>query len=545
MTEDILIVGAGPTGLTAACTLLGLGVPCRIVDRRDGPGGAPKALVLWSGALECLSRVGAAGPIVEAALPLAGATYWSRKKQVGGMRFGGLDGTAFRHPLCVPQPVTEAALYERLHALGGEVEWETEAVGLTVAGDKVTVALRTVQGRVERGTYRYVVGADGTHSRVRDAVAIPFEGHTYDRVFLLGDGRLEGPAPEDEAQYHITPEGVLVLVPLPDGGHRVFFDTAADGNTRPPSDEELQGLLDERGPGGLRLRETWWSNRFQVHAKVAPAFRAGPVFIAGDAAHAHSPAGGQGLNTGVQDGYDLGWKLASVLRGAAPELLDSYEPERRPASVQAVRNADQQTRMWLLRNPMARAMRDATMQSFSRRGLLEKQMLPQLAQLDLDHSASPAVADLPGAAAVPRGVKLGRRVPDTPLVPLNGTKADSLHQYLTAGRHTVLAYGDQAAGDMAVRAVAALRGRGVDDITDVLWVRPAGDSSGAGRAGGAADARCDTARVSGPGFGKEDGTPWLSYVRPDGTVGARAGIPGVLELLDRLPSQRAGTAEAA
>ena len=530
--SGVLIVGAGPTGLTAAVTLLVHGVPCRVVDRRQGPGEAPKALVLWSGALECLHRLGVAEALQDAALPLAGATYWSRKKKIGAMRFGGLPGTAFPQPLCVPQPVTETALYERFTELGGTVEWGTEALGLVLPEPgqgpdaPVSVALRGPRGAAERLPFRWVVAADGTRSVLREAIGIPFEGHTYDRVFLLGDGPLAGPAPADEAQYHITPEGVLVLVPLPQGGHRVFFDLAADGLTEPPTDELLQQLLDERGPGGLTLGATWWSNRFQVHAKVAPRFRTGPVFIAGDAAHAHSPAGGQGLNTGVQDGYDLGWKLAAVVRGAAEALLDSYEAERRPASAQAVKTADQQTRMWLLSNPMARAMRDATMQSMSRRGMLEKQILPQLAQLDLDFTKSPAVRELAGAEAVPAVVQLGRRVPDTALVPLRGTKARTLHEYLTAGRHTVLAYGADAAGEVAARVLDALRSRGVDDTAEVLWIH--------GDTGPTAGPGCDSARDADAVLGG-GGATWLAYIRPDGVVGARAGVAGVLDLIDLLP----------
>lgn len=462
MTVPVLVVGAGPTGLTAAAALRDLGVPCRVVDRRPGPGIAPKGLVLWSGALECLHRLGVAEKIAETALPLTGASYWSNGRRLAGARFGGLTGTAFPGPLCVPQPVTERALHARLTELGGTVEWETEVTAVTVnrggPAESATVTLRSARGE-ETLTVSWLIAADGARSLVRDSVGIPFEGHTFDRMFLIGDGRLEGLPAEAEVQHHVAPDGVLVIVPQPDG-HRVFFDMEPDGQTEPPSEELLQRLLDERGPGGLRLHGTWWASRFLVHAKVAPRFREGPVLLAGDAVHAHTTAGGQGLNTGVQDGYDVGWKLASVVRGTDPALLDSFEAERRPASVRAVANGDQQTRMWLLRNPAARFLRNTVLRLLSATGLLEKKVIPLLAQLDLDHSGSPAVADLDGAPSVPNALRLGRRAPDLALAPVHGTEAESLHAHLSAGRHTVLVHGDLAAGELAARA-AAIVGSGV------------------------------------------------------------------------------------
>ncbi|WP_060889198.1 FAD-dependent monooxygenase, partial [Streptomyces scabiei] len=418
---EVLVVGAGPTGLSAACALWDLGVPCRVVDRRPGPGIAPKGLVLWSGALECLERLGVAEKLTGTALPLAGASYWSNGRRIAGARFGNLTGTAFPGPLCVPQPVTERALLERLTELGGTVEWDTEVTEVTVnrggPGESVTVALSAAGGE-ESVTVPWLVAADGARSLVRDSVGIPFEGHTFDRTFLIGDGRLEGASAEAEVQHHITPDGVLVIVPQPEG-HRVFFDTEPDERTEPPTEEQLQRLLDERGPGGLRLHGTWWTSRFRVHARVAPRFREGPVLLAGDAVHAHTTAGGQGLNTGVQDGYDVGWKLASVVRGADPALLDSYEAERRPASVRAVANGEKQTRMWLLRRPAARLLRDTVMRVLSAGGLLERKAIPLLAQLDLDHSGSPAVTASGGDAGVPRVLRPGRRAPDVALTPVH------------------------------------------------------------------------------------------------------------------------------
>ncbi|MFJ7047669.1 FAD-dependent monooxygenase [Streptomyces sp. NPDC101112] len=536
----VLVVGAGPTGLSAACALWDLGVPCRVVDRRPGPGIAPKGLVLWSGALECLDRLGVAEKLTGTALPLAGASYWSKGRRIAGVRFGGLTGTAFPGPLCVPQPVTERALLERLTELGGTVEWETEATAVTVhrggPEESVTVTL-SAGGAQETVTVPWLVAADGARSLVRDSVGIPFEGHTFDRTFLIGDGRLEGAPEVAEVQHHITPDGVLVIVPQPDG-HRVFFDTEPDERTDPPSEELLQRLLDERGPGGLRLHGTWWTSRFRVHAKVAPRFREGPVLLAGDAVHAHTTAGGQGLNTGVQDGYDVGWKLATVVRGGDPALLDSYEAERRPASVRAVANGDQQTRMWLLRRPAARLLRNTVMRVLSATGLLERKAIPLLAQLDLDHSGSPAVAASDAVAGVPRTLKPGRRAPDAALAPVRGTAATSLHDHLAAGRHTLLVYGAGTAGEAAVRVAEAVRERGVGDTAQVLWIQPA-DTAAAQvlHEGGELIVARDQGRTLGAA-----GSPWVAYVRPDGVVAARSAPAGLDALLARLPSREPLTA---
>ncbi|GAQ66436.1 FAD-dependent monooxygenase [Streptomyces scabiei] len=537
---EVLVVGAGPTGLSAACALWDLGVPCRVVDRRPGPGIAPKGLVLWSGALECLERLGVAEKLTGTALPLAGASYWSNGRRIAGARFGRLTGTAFPGPLCVPQPVTERALLERLTELGGTVEWDTEVTEVTVnrggPGESVTVTLSAAGGG-ESVTVPWLVAADGARSLVRDSVGIPFEGHTFDRTFLIGDGRLEGASAEAEVQHHITPDGVLVIVPQPEG-HRVFFDTEPDERTEPPTEEQLQRLLDERGPGGLRLHGTWWTSRFRVHARVAPRFREGPVLLAGDAVHAHTTAGGQGLNTGVQDGYDVGWKLASVVRGADPALLDSYEAERRPASVRAVANGEKQTRMWLLRSPAARLLRDTVMRVLSAGGLLERKAIPLLAQLDLDHSGSPAVTASGGDAGVPRVLKPGRRAPDVALTPVHGPAAATPHARPAAGRHTLLVYGAGDTGESAARAARAVRARDAGDMVHVLWIQPPDTADGPVPEGGAgfAVAREQGRTLGGPG------ARWVAYVRPDGVVAACSGPAGLDGLIARLPSRPALTA---
>jgi 2-polyprenyl-6-methoxyphenol hydroxylase-like FAD-dependent oxidoreductase len=538
-TADVLVVGAGPTGLTTACTLLAAGVPCRIVDQRRCSSSAPKALVLWSGCLEVLRRLGVADDVTEQALPLGGASYWSGGRRIGSMTFGSLAGTAFPRPLCLPQPAVERILTARLARLGGAVEWGVQLLDARIGPDGAVARLRHPDGREEQAATEWLLGADGTRSRVRAALGLAFDGSMYDRTFLLGDGVVRGGATQ-ETQYHLTPDGVLVVVPLPGGGHRVFFDTAPDDRAAPPDSAELQALLDARGPGHLVLETVWWSSRFQVSTKVAAGFRRGRGFVAGDAAHCHSPAGGQGLNTGVQDGYDLGWKLATVLRGGPVDLLDSYEAERRAVALDVVRIADRQTRLWLLRSAVARRIRDVALGTLSRRGLLERRIVPQLAQHDLDLSSSPAVGDLPGGSAAPQAVRLGHRFPDAAVEPVAGTSATTVHEYLAhcaAGRHVlVLAGADEP---LVARAAQAIASRGVSDVVAVLHLAPA-------RPGGASTAPTSPAPPAALVRDRDSvfstGRPWLAHVRPDGVVGARCGPAELDGLLHRLPQARRRTA---
>ncbi|MBO1334258.1 FAD-dependent monooxygenase [Streptomyces sp. VRA16 Mangrove soil] len=549
-SDSVLVVGAGPTGLATACTLYQHGVPCRIVDRRRGPASEPKALILWSGALEVLRRIGVDQELVNRGLPLAGASYWSRGRAVGQVRFGALAGTAFPHPLCVPQSVTEVVLYERLLQLGGQVEWNTEAIDIKVASAdgpaadsvmEVTLAADKAYAPTDARP-RWLIGADGAHSRVREAAGIAFEGGSYARDFLLGDGVYEGDLPAEEVQYHLTPRGVLVVVPLPGGGHRVFFDRAPGPSTAAPTEAELQQLMGERGPAGWRLDHTWWRSTFRVHTKVASTFRRGSVFLAGDAAHCHSPAGGQGLNTGVQDGYDLAWKLAAVTHGADPRLLNSYEAERRPAALRALRNSDRQTKLWMLRAGPRRFARDLLLTAATRSGALDRRLVPELAQIDPDLAGSPAVPGsldaAPGSAsggrlAAERGPRAGRRLPDTPWQPLSGTDSSSAHAQLATGRHTllVLTSGRPGTGaELARTAALSVRRSPLHGQTDVVLL--------AGRADDGPESVTDPSYAV--AVDREQrlsrwaaNGPLLVLVRPDGVVAAWSAGAGADVLVQR------------
>jgi hypothetical protein len=235
---------------------------------------------------------------------------------------------------------------------------------------------------------RYVVGSDGAHSSVRGSVGVPFEGATYPESFVLADVRMDWGLPDDEVQLFFSPEGLAVVAPLP-GERRHRIVATVDEAPAEPSLEDVQTLLDARGPRTPRPRveEVVWSSRFRVSHKLAARFREGAVFLSGDAAHVHSPAGGQGMNTGIQDAANLAWKLALVLGGQAPDsLLDSYERERRPVARGVVSTADRLTRLATMRAPLARRLRNVLIPMVGRIGRLPEKLARNLAELDIAYA---------------------------------------------------------------------------------------------------------------------------------------------------------------
>jgi 3-(3-hydroxy-phenyl)propionate hydroxylase len=364
-------------------------------------------------------------------------------------------------PVCVPQPEVEAVQRARL-ADGFDivVEWGTALSGARQHTDHVEVELDGPGDR-ERVLAQWVVGCDGAHSRVREIAGIGFAGSTYPGTYVLGDGEVSGGEDTgvrtDEVHYTLHPEGVLVLVPLPGGGLRVFADaTAAGGDPDAPlTAAQLQTVVDRRAPYPLTVGALRWSTRFAVHQRKVGEYRRGRLLLAGDAAHIHSPAGGQGMNTGVQDAANLGWKLAAVLRGAPEALLDSYGAERAPVADAVMRSSHLQTRMWNTRSALGRRTRDLLLGRLSAAGVLERRIVPMLAQDDLDHRRSPAVGERGGRRA------LGERVPDVTVVPV-GADPVRLGALLAAEpRHVLLVWPgtDVVAAKAADTAVAGLADR--------------------------------------------------------------------------------------
>ncbi len=357
-TCDVLVVGAGPVGLAIAITLAQRGVRPLLIERAETPQTTSRAAVIHAHTLEILDRIGVADGLVAEGRKIEKFAFRDRDRLLGLIRFDGLPSD-HRYLLMLPQDRTEAVLLDHLAALDVAVMRGASLVGLEEAGDHVAARVN-IGGETAEVKARYVVGADGTGSIVRESCGIPFEGASYEGSFVLADVMLDNPVVRDEVTLFFSPDGLVVLAPLPDGSYRVV-SMVDDAPERPDADF-VQHLLDTRGLSGNALghiQDVTWSSRFRLHHRLAKQYRKGRVFIAGDAAHAHSPAGGQGMNTGLVDAYTLGCLLSDVLLGRAPESsLDGYEELRRPAASQVLAMAGRLTEAATLREGWKRQLRN-------------------------------------------------------------------------------------------------------------------------------------------------------------------------------------------
>ncbi|WP_328872474.1 FAD-dependent monooxygenase [Streptomyces sp. NBC_00287] len=422
----VLVVGAGPVGLTAAAELARRGTPVRLVDRTDGPSPLTKALMVWPRTLEVFRGLGAAAYIDQHGLPVHSFRYNSGTDPICDIVFG--DRT---RPMVIIQPDVEELLHEAFTEAGGKIEWRTELTRLSQDPDGVLATLRAPDGTETTEEFAYVIGGDGASSTVRKSLGIEFKGATYPNVFILADTEIDGDLQRDAVHYYCTKNGIMVLVPLYNGRFRVF--TAGPPGMRPEdlTEEVLQDFVDKRGPGGLKLYDVSWQTTFSIHARHAERFRAGRVFLAGDAAHIHSPAGGQGLNTGVTDAHNLAWKLALVHRGAAaPGLLDSYGSERAAVAEGVVKQAEVQTKAWMLAKRWQIALRDVSARLAERSGVFDRFYSPWLAGLTNHYPAGPAVDEEQGGRLRRPRLRNGHLITDA-----------ALRESLPVDRYTLLVTG--------------------------------------------------------------------------------------------------------
>ncbi|MCK0208201.1 FAD-dependent monooxygenase [Starkeya koreensis] len=368
MTDTVLISGAGPVGLVMALELARYGVPVRLVDRMAARAKTSRAVAVWPRTLELLERAGGglSAELVSLGNPVTVANIFAGASEIARIELKEVV-TPYPFVLMLPQSETERVLVRHLAERDVAAELGVELTGFEPDEAGVTATLRHADGREETGRYGALIACDGAHSPIRHRLGLSFEGNTLGNDWAQGDFHIEGvPFPPSEFATWWHEEGPAVLFPLGGTRYRLILGLGPSSGAvpPPPSFETFQAILDRRGPSGIRLVDTVWTTSFRINERQVNAYRAGRVFLAGDAAHVHSPAGGQGMNTGMQDAMNLAWKLALVLRGlsTSPLLLDSYDPERRAVGAEVIATAGRMTRLATLKNPLARHLRNTVMQ---------------------------------------------------------------------------------------------------------------------------------------------------------------------------------------
>ena len=452
MSGLVLISGAGPVGMTMAIALKRRGVEVRIVDKSLQRTDKSKALVLWPRTLELLDIQGGVERFIAAGSPALGARILADGRQLVRVSLE-TARSAYRYALMIPQSETERLLEERLESLGLRVERGTTLASFRDDGAGVDAVLLHADGRSETVRADWLAGCDGAHSSVRHGLpSAAFDGDTLPSEWVLADLEIDGDLPRDEVTICWTHDGVMVFFPIAGARFRVIADMGltadAGADAPPPTLEQIQSLVDHRGPPALRVHDPVWLSRFRINERKVRDYRHGRVFLAGDAAHVHSPAGGQGMNTGMQDAINLAWKLALVQHGeAAPSLLDGYSPERSAIGEQVLRNAGVMTKVAITANPILRQLRSLAAGALSHLPMLQQKLVDQLTEVDLCYPDSPLTASPRGASHRPAG---GERAPD---VPLADGEFNRLHAVLSSGRFAVL-----TVGGPAVELPAALAG---------------------------------------------------------------------------------------
>ena len=379
-TTDVLIVGAGPTGLSLGCVLAAEGVSFALLDRLSEGANTSRAAVVHARTLEVLEELEVTARLLAEGIVVPAFTLRDRDRVLAVIRFDALP-TRYPYTLMIPQNRTEAIVLARLRELGSDVYRPYEVNDLQQDADGVSVSAAADGRQPQKIRARFVVGADGMHSAVRERAGIGFTGGSYEQSFALADVRMSWPL-GGEVMLFLSPEGLAVVAPLPGGRHRIV--ATMDDAPEHPGVADVQHLLDTRGlrRGATRVDEIVWSSRFRVHHRVVDRYRAGRILLAGDAAHVHSPAGGQGMNTGIQDAVALGHALSAVLGGRADESrLDEYEQTRRPVAERVVAFTDRMTRMGTLRSPQSRAVRNAAIRVIGRIPALRRRLATELSGL--------------------------------------------------------------------------------------------------------------------------------------------------------------------
>jgi 2-polyprenyl-6-methoxyphenol hydroxylase-like FAD-dependent oxidoreductase len=431
---QVLIVGAGPVGLTMASELTRYGVAVRIVDKAAERTDKSKALALWSRTLELFDRAGLADTLVAAGQKVTAANILAGHELIGHVSLSSVE-SSYRFALMLPQSDTERLLETHLAGQGIAVERTTEAVAFTDGGTSVRTILRGPGGSEETVETPWLIACDGARSDVRHSLGLAFDGETLATDWILADLHIAGyPFPESEIAMYWHRDGILAVFPISPDRFRVIADVPRATTDHPadPTLEQVQAILARRGTLEMSCSDPIWLSAFRINDRKVRDFRLGRIFLAGDAAHVHSPAGGQGMNTGMQDAFNLAWKLALVCRGACAEgLLDSYSPERSAVATQVLEGTGRLTKIGTLGNHAAQTVRNLVAHALFGLAPVQHAVVESMSEISVGYKQSPLNG--PGEFWI-LGPLPGQRVPPVPgQSPVGGGDAPHFALFAAAG----------------------------------------------------------------------------------------------------------------
>ncbi|MEP7227822.1 MAG: FAD-dependent monooxygenase [Gemmatimonadales bacterium] len=452
MDTDVLVVGAGPTGLMLANQLARRGVRALIVDRHSGPSLQTRALGVQARTLEIYSHLGIVDRALELGKRTVGANIWAQGRRAARIPLGdiGLGLSPYPFLLILGQDDNERLLGEALRRSGMTVQWNTELTGLVQEADRVITKLKQPDGTILEVTAAWVAGCDGARSAVRELTGIRFEGAPYEEVFFVADTEMTGPMVPDELNVYLWPKGFHLFFPMCGVDHwRVvgILPPALRGRDDVTLDDVTPSIRKEAG-SGLAFRKCSWFSTYRIHHRRAERFRSRRCFLLGDAAHIHSPVGAQGMNTGLQDAYNLGWKLALVASGGANAgLLDSYEEERIPVAQRLLSTTDRAFSLVVSNATLAGLLRTRVVPKIMAFGMrlerIRRLAFRTISQIGIHYRDSALSETLPGTPAA--GPQAGDRFPWVrPTLSANSPPED-LYGKLNDTRFTLIVVGQPAA----------------------------------------------------------------------------------------------------
>jgi 2-polyprenyl-6-methoxyphenol hydroxylase-like FAD-dependent oxidoreductase len=473
-THDVLVVGAGPVGLTLAGDLLRRGIRCRLIDKAPEATQQTKAVGIQAKTLELLAKMGMAHIAVERGLKVPVFSLYSDGKRLTRIDFREhLLDSPYPYALMLPQHETERILTEHLQSQGGAIEWQTELISFTQDEQRVEAELRHADGQVERVRVGFLVGCDGAHSTVRHLLGLNFAGTTSELSLAVGNVRLTWDLSSDELFAFLHQGNFIGYFPMADGHHRVVIAYEPDkGPTGEVTLSEVQQVIDTCGPAGARVSDPTELTRFHVNQRRAEDYVRGRIFLAGDAAHIHSPIGAQGMNTGMQDALNLGWKLALMVRGqASARLLESYSAEREQVGEALLHGTQLAMRLALTRNTLLVVLLNALAPIvFSSLPVAAQRLVESISEISIAYPHSPISVDQRDKKGA---LHAGDRAPNALVRVHEGAEPQSLFEIFSSQRSILLVLAaklEAAAVERQWREIADLLSPGYHEMIEAYLV---------------------------------------------------------------------------